>query len=75
MPTFGVSRSLVWTDAHVFTVCALLFFACSMSLLYREAWCMLQRIVALTLCLNFCEGRVKACIWSRSASRIVHHGG
>jgi hypothetical protein len=36
---------------------------------------MLHRVAALTFCLNWWEGRVKACIWRRSASGIVHHGG
>ncbi len=36
---------------------------------------MLLRVADLTLCLNWCEGRVNACMWRRSASGIVHHGG
>jgi hypothetical protein len=36
---------------------------------------MLRRVVALTFSLSCCEGRVTACIWRRSASEIVHHGG
>jgi hypothetical protein len=36
---------------------------------------MLRRVAALTCCLNYCEGRGRACIWKRSASGIVHHGG
>ncbi len=36
---------------------------------------MLRRAAALTFCLSWCEGRVKACIWRRSAFRIVHNGG
>ncbi len=36
---------------------------------------MLLRVAFLTFCLNWCEGRVNACIWRRSASGIVHQGG
>ena len=36
---------------------------------------MLRRVAALAFCLICCEGRVKACIWKRFASGIVHHGG
>jgi hypothetical protein len=35
---------------------------------------MLLRVAALTLFHSFCEGRVNACIWRRSAFGIVHHG-
>ncbi len=46
-----------------------------MSLLYREVWCMLRSVAALTCRRRCIEGRVNACIWRRSASGIVHHGG
>ncbi len=36
---------------------------------------MLRKVAALTFCLYFCEGRVKACICKRYASGTVHHGG
>ena len=36
---------------------------------------MLRRVAVLTFFLNCCEMRVKACIWKRYASGIVHHGG
>ncbi len=36
---------------------------------------MLRRVAALTFCLRWGEGHVKACIWRRSAYEIVHHGG
>ncbi len=36
---------------------------------------MLLRVAALIFCLSLFEGRVKACIWRRSASGIVYHGG
>ncbi len=56
-------------------VCAPFVLACSMSLLYREVWCMHRSVAALTFCRSWCDGRVKACIWSRSASGMFHHGG
>jgi len=65
----------VWSDAPVVVVCAPWVRACRISLLYMEVWCMLLRVAALTFCLSWCEGRVKACMWRRYASGIVHHGG
>ena len=50
-------------------------FAYSISLLYMEVWWRLRSVVALTFCLSWCEGRVKACIWRRSTYGIVHHRG
>ncbi len=35
---------------------------------------MIRRVAALTFCLSCCEGRVRACIWRRSASGTVHNG-
>jgi hypothetical protein len=36
---------------------------------------MLRNAAALTFRRSCIEGRVNACIWRRSASGIVHHGG
>jgi hypothetical protein len=35
---------------------------------------MLRRVAAHNFGLSWCDGCVKACIWRRSASGIVHHG-
>ena len=75
MPSFGVSRSRVWSDAPVVVVCAPCVFASRLSLLYREFWYKLRKVAALTFCLICCYGRVKACIWRWSASGIVHQSG
>ena len=75
MPSFGLSRSRVWSTFLVFAVCAPFVLACRMSLLYRDVWCIQRSVAALTFCRNWCEGRVKACIWSLSFSGMVHHGG
>ena len=75
MPSFGLSRSRVWSAFPVAAVFAPFVLAVRMSLLYRDVWCMLRSVAALTLCRSWCEGRVKACIWSRSSSGMVHHGG
>ncbi len=75
MPSFGLLRNRVWSDIPVCALLALVAFACRMSLLYREVWCMLRSVAALTCLRNCIEGRVNACIWRRSASGIVHHGG
>ena len=74
MPSFGVSRSRVCSAYPVAAECAPFVLACRMSLLYRDVWCMHRSVAALTFCRCWCDGRVKACIWSRSFSGIVHHG-
>ena len=75
MPSVGFSLSRVWSAFPVFAVCAPFVLACRMSLLYRDVWCILRSVAALTFCRNWCEGRVKAYIWSLSFSGMVHHGG
>ena len=42
--------------------------------MYREVWYRLRKVVVLTFRLKFCEERVKAYIWRRFASGIVHQG-
>ncbi len=75
MPSFGLVRNRAWIDIHVCALRAPLAFAWRMSLLYREVWCMLRSVAALTCRRSCIEGRVNACIWRRSASGIVRQGG
>jgi hypothetical protein len=72
--SFGLVRSRAWSDAPVCAFRAPVVFACRMSLLYREVWCMLRSVASLTFWRSCIEGRVNACIWRRPASGIVHHG-
>ena len=74
-PSLGFSRNRVWSEAPVEAMRAPWAFAFRTSLLYREVWRRLLRVAALTVCLNWFEGRVNACICMRSASGTVHHGG
>ncbi len=74
-PSLGFSRSQVWSESPVAAVRAPRSFAFRTSLMYREVWCRLRRVAALTFCLSWAEGRVNACICRRSASGMVHHGG
>ena len=74
-PSLGFSLSRVWSESPVAAVRAPRSFALRTSLLYREVWCRLRRVAALTFFLSWAEGRVNACICRRSASGMVHHGG
>ncbi len=75
VPSFGLTRSRVCNAFPEADVCAPFVLAFRMSLMYREVWCMQRNVAALTFCRSWCDGRVKACILSRSSSGMVHHGG
>ncbi len=75
MPSFGLVHNRVWSDIPVCAWRAPLAFAWRMRLLYREVWCILRSVAALTCRRSCIEGRVNACIWRRSASGIIYQGG